>query len=316
MSNSTRTYHKLNQIMPSHRNSLHYIEYAAVHSFDDTLTFQVAEKGRSKEISIPHRNIAGLLLGPGTSITHKAAQKLRDANICAMFVTGDGGSPLLWTAPDEYRPSEYCRAFLTIYYDEKRRDQAAKIFMSKRIEMVKKYWRKVITDISIIADLDQLCDDYLKSMSDKSGQALLLEEGRYTKQLSKLAARAYNVSWNSRQHHGQIDDTNAKLNHGNYLAYGVSNIAISVLGIPYSLSLIHGSTRKGALVFDVADIFKDAIILPAAFKAAAEGMSEKAFRSDILARIDSYGILSTCLNTIKDAALLAEIPLDTQEIPF
>lgn len=316
MSNQPRSYHKLNQILPSHRNTLHYIEYAAVHSFDDTLTFQVAEKGRSKEISIPHRNIAGLLLGPGTSITPKAAQKLREANICAMFVTGDGGSPILWTVPDEYRPSEYCRAFLKIYHDDSYRDQGAKLFMAKRIEMVKKYWRKIISDVAIIDELDNICETYLQTMIAKTGQALLLEEGRYTKQLYKLAAKAFNLSWESRQHQGATDDTNAKLNHGNYLAYGVSNIALYMLGIPYSLSLIHGSTRKGALVFDVADIFKDAIVLPASFKAASEGASEKAFRSDILARIDSYGILATCLNTLKDVALLADIPLDTPEIPF
>lgn len=316
MRSEGRSYHKLNQVMPSHRNSLHYIEYAAVHSFDDTLTFQVAENGKSKEISIPHRNIAGLLLGPGTSITHKAAQKLRESNICAMFVTGDGGSPLLWTAPDEYRPSEYCRAFLKIYYDDSVRDRAAQIFMSKRIEMVKKYWRKIIHDNVIISELDVLCEGYLNSVKDKVGQALLLEEGRYTKQLYKLAAKAFNMQWDGRQHKGLLDDTNARLNHGNYLAYGVSNIAIYVLGIPYSLSLIHGSTRKGALVFDVADLFKDAIILPAAFKAAKEGVSEKAFRADILAKIDSYGILATCLNTLKEAALLADVPLDPAEIPF
>ena len=316
MSSSNRSYHKLNQILPSHRNCLYYIEYAAIHSFDDTLCFQVSDKGKSKEISIPHRNIAGLLLGPGTSITQKAAQKMRESNLCAMFVTGNGGSPLLWTAPDEYRPSEYCRSFFKIFYDNDLRDNAAHLFMLKRTDLVLKYWPKIIDDQKTLEDLKDICRTFNASVITKSGQHLLLEEARFTKELYKLAANAFKIEGFSRQHAGQIDEANRMLNHGNYLAYGVSNIALYILGIPYSLSLIHGTTRRGALVFDVADLFKDALILPHAFKAASEGMSEKEFRGTILSNIDKHGILATCLNTLKDAAMLADIPLENPEIPF
>lgn len=75
-------------------------------------------------------------MGPGTSITQKAAQKLREANICGMFVTGDGGNPVLWTAPDKYRPSHFCRSYLKIFYDATLRDAGAQAFMKVRIAKI------------------------------------------------------------------------------------------------------------------------------------------------------------------------------------
>ncbi|AYG47828.1 type I-F CRISPR-associated endonuclease Cas1 (plasmid) [Pseudomonas sp. Leaf58] len=310
------SYHKLNQVMPSHRNTLHYVEYASIHSFDDTLSFRVAEKGKSKEISIPHRNIAGLMLGPGTSLTQAAAQKLREANICAMFVTGDGGNPLLWTAPDEYRPGEYCRSFLRIYYDADLRDQVAQLFMQKRIEMILTLWPKVLPkDSRILNDLSGVCQAFRSAVAGKTGQSLLLEEARFTKDLYRLASRAFDVNWSGRVHKGDLDEANQLLNHGNYLAYGVANIGLYILGIPHSLSIIHGSTRRGALVFDVADLFKDALILPMAFKAASDGLQDRQFRSEIIQEIDRLRILSFTINALKDACAIEGTQLD-DSLPF
>jgi CRISPR-associated protein Cas1 len=52
------------------------------------------------------------------------------------------------------------------------------------------------------------------------------------------------------------------LNHGNYLAYGLAATTLWVLGISHSFAVMHGKTRRGALVFDVADLIKDAVVLP------------------------------------------------------
>lgn len=46
------------------------------------------------------------------------------------------------------------------------------------------------------------------------------------------------------------------------------------MGIPHGFAVMHGKTRRGALVFDVADLIKDAIVLPTAFIAAHEGDKE------------------------------------------
>jgi CRISPR-associated protein Cas1 len=300
----------LNQIMPSHRQVLRYIEHASLHSYDDSLSISIAEGAKQKEISLPFRNIAGLMLGPGTSITQKAAQKCREANICLMFTTGDGGTPLLWTAPDEYRPSSYSRAFHKLYYEDSQKALAIRLFVEFRIEAVMKNWPRYIDDQDSLDSCKKACELFKRQSQHLTGQSLLLEEARFTKTLYAIAARSFGVNWTSRQHQGDIDKANEYLNHGNYLAYGVANIALYVLGIPYSLNLIHGSTRAGALVFDVADLFKDACVLPMAFRAVANHDNEKIFRKNLINEFDQRKWLSQCLNTLKKACNYAEISLE------
>jgi hypothetical protein len=60
--------------------------------------------------------------------------------------------------------------------------------------------------------------------------------------------------------------------HGNYLAYGLGATATWVLGLPHGLAVLHGKTRRGGLVFDVADLVKDALVLPQAFLSAVKGV--------------------------------------------
>lgn len=242
-------------------------------------------------------------MGPGTSITQKAAQKLREANICGMFVTGDGGNPVLWTAPDEYRPSHFCRSYLKIFYDQNLRNAAAQAFMNARIAKILRDWPKLINHKpGLVDDLTLTCQRFQDAASRASGQSLLLEEARFTKNLYKLASLAFDISWQGRVHKGVLDEANSLLNHGNYLAYGVANIALYILGIPYSLSVIHGTTRRGALVFDVADLFKDALILPLAFRAARDGHDDRAFRGEVLAEIDRQKVLGSLLDVLKEVS--------------
>lgn len=41
---------------------------------------------------------------------------------------------------------------------------------------------------------------------------------------------------------------NRLLDHGNYLAYGLAATTLWVLGIPHGFAVMHGKTRRGALV--------------------------------------------------------------------
>jgi CRISPR-associated protein Cas1 len=50
-----------------------------------------------------------------------------------------------------------------------------------------------------------------------------------------------------------------------------------VLGLPHGLAVLHGKTRRGGLVFDIADLVKDALILPQAFMSAMRGDDEQGF---------------------------------------
>lgn len=112
---------------------------------------------------------------------------------------------------------------------------------------------------------------------------LLTEEARLTKQLYKLAVNALSYGEFTRtKRGGGTDPANRFLDHGNYLAYGLGATATWVLGIPHGLAVLHGKTRRGGLVFDAADLVKDAVILPQAFVSAARGDEEQEFRRNCI----------------------------------
>ncbi len=76
-----------------------------------------------------------------------------------------------------------------------------------------------------------------------------------------------------------------------------------VLGIPHGFAVMHGKTRRGALVFDVADLIKDAIVLPWAFVCAKEKQSEKEFRSQCLQSFVEHKALDFMFDEVKRASL-------------
>ena len=66
---------------------------------------------------------------------------------------------------------------------------------------------------------------------------------------------------------------------------------------------MHGKTRRGALVFDVADLFKDAMVLPLAFLASGKGYRDQAFRDELIDGCQTSGILDRVIETIISATL-------------
>lgn len=94
---------------------------------------------------------------------------------------------------------------------------------------------------------------------------------------------------------------NSRIDHGNYLAYGVAGAALWTLGIPAGLSVLHGKTRPGGLVFDIADSFKDAIILPSAFASFGD---ESEHRAAAMGALQDHRCLHRCFALIDEIAAL------------
>ena len=134
----------------------------------------------------------------------------------------------------------------------------------------------------------------------------MLTEAQLTKVLYKFAANNTKHEDFKRQHNttkNNTDIANDFLNHGNYLAYGLAACTLWVLGIPHGFAVMHGKTRRGALVFDVADLIKDALVLPWAFVCAKENATEQEFRQQILQAFTDHKSLDYLFNTVKNIAL-------------
>lgn len=134
--------------------------------------------------------------------------------------------------------------------------------------------------------------------------ALLTEEARLTKALFKLAVDTVGYGDFTRAKRGAGNDpANRFLDHGNYLAYGLGATATWVLGLPHGLAVLHGKTRRGGLVFDAADLVKDACILPQAFLSAMRGDDEQEFRRGCIEALTRSESLDFMIDTIKAVAL-------------
>ncbi|HVJ62937.1 MAG TPA: type I-F CRISPR-associated endonuclease Cas1f, partial [Tahibacter sp.] len=134
--------------------------------------------------------------------------------------------------------------------------------------------------------------------------ALLTGEARLTKALFKLCADATGYGEFTRAKRGSgSDPANRFLDHGNYLAYGLAASACWVLGLPHGLAVLHGKTRRGGLVFDTADLVKDAIVLPQAFISAVRGDSEQEFRQACIETLTQTESLDFMIETLQRIAL-------------
>ena len=134
--------------------------------------------------------------------------------------------------------------------------------------------------------------------------ALLVGEAQLTKSLFKLAVDTVGYGDFTRaKRGGGTDIANRYLDHGNYLAYGLGATATWVLGLPHGLAVLHGKTRRGGLVFDAADLIKDAVILPQAFLSAMRGDDEQQFRRQCIEALTRNEALDFVIDTLKRIAL-------------
>ena len=304
----------LKTILHSKRANLYYLEYCRVMQKDGRVLYLTEAKNENLYYNIPIANTTVLLLGNGTSITQAAMRMLSHAGVLVGFC-GGGGTPLHmateveWFTPQsEYRPTEYLHGWLSFWFDDDKRLAAAKAFQNARIDYLQKVWsgdRELNLEGFLFNDeqVQGALDTYHTRTEDADKQSdLLLTEAQLTKTLYKYAANNIGQKEFSRQHQS-TDKANDFLNHGNYLAYGLAASCLWVLGIPHGFAVMHGKTRRGALVFDVADLIKDAIVLPWAFVCAKENASEQEFRQQILQAFIDHKALDFMFDTVKDIAL-------------
>lgn len=305
----------LKAILHSKRANIYYIEKARLMVKDGRVVFLTEMKNEFQYWNIPIANTTVILLGTGTSITQAAVRMIASAGVLLGF-SGSGGTPLFagneieWVTPQsEYRPTEYLQGWVSFWFDDDKRLKVAKAFQEYRIEFLTEIWHKdkYLQNAGFYMD-DAEIEDALTRYSQQVVQAptvneLLRLEAQMTKRLFKYAAQKTGLSGFTRNRDEPMDAVNTFLNHGNYLAYGLTATCLWVLGIPHGFAVMHGKTRRGALVFDVADLVKDAIVLPLAFIAAKEKMKEREFRELCLQNFATYKALDYMFTCVKKHAI-------------
>jgi CRISPR-associated protein Cas1 len=310
----------LKTILHSKRANLYYLEHCRVLVNGGRVEYVTDEGKRSLYWNIPIANTTTLLLGTGTSITQAAMRDLSKAGVLVGFC-GGGGTPLfsaneidvdvVWLTPQsEYRPTEYLQHWVQFWFDDVQRLAAAKAFQRARLERIRQHWlhSRPLREAGFVVDAATLESALLRCLESIDLAAdntfLLTEEARLSKTLFRLAARATSYGEFTRAQRGAGGDSaNRFLDHGNYLAYGLAASATWVLGLPHGLAVLHGKTRRGGLVFDVADLVKDATILPQAFVSAMRGDTEQEFRQCCIDNLTASEALDFMIDTLKAVAM-------------
>lgn len=309
----------MKSVLHSKRANLYYLEHCRVLVNGGRVEYVTEAGKQSLYWNIPIANTTTLLLGTGTSITQAAVRELAKAGVMIGFC-GGGGTPLYagtdhvlevaWMPlQSEYRPTEYLQHWVRFWFDDALRLEAAKNFQSARLMRLRQHWTssKALRDQGFEPDLATLDIALSQAQAAVSvapdTMTLLTDEARLTKHLYRLAGQATSYGDFTRAKRGESTDTaNGFLDHGNYLAYGLGATATWVLGIPHGLAVLHGKTRRGGLVFDVADLVKDAVILPQAFVSAMKGHSEQEFRQACIEALTRTEALDFMIDTIKATA--------------
>ncbi len=300
----------LRAILQSKRANIFYLEHCRVLVHGGRVEYLTQDQDKQAYWNIPIANTTVLLLGTGTSITQAAIRLLSAAGVMLGFC-GGGGSPLFagteieWLSPQsEYRPTEYVQKWLSFWFDPGNRLEVAKKLQMQRIDNIRQIWEKesLYQEYGLYADdpeMQKILNRVERDVKQAGDTQKLLEiEARATKGIYKYVATALDIGEFTREHAGG-DKPNDFLNHGNYLAYGLAATVLWVLGIPHGFPVMHGKTRRGALVFDIADLVKDALVLPSAFIGALRGDREQDFRDTAIDLFMRHKALDLMIDAVK-----------------
>jgi CRISPR-associated protein Cas1 len=119
--------------------------------------------------------------------------------------------------------------------------------------------------------------DYRFPGEDLSGlrlEEIRGREGVRVRESYARASRETNVEWKGRDYKSAnwraADPINRALSAGNSCLYGLCHAAIVASGYSPALGFVH-TGKALSFVYDVADLYKAAIVVPAAFLVVAEG---------------------------------------------
>lgn len=305
------------RLLVTDREGALFLERARIHVEGGRVVYHIADDEMRREYNIPHVNLAVLFMGQGTSITQEAARLLAEEGV-HVALTGTGGTPVHFGSLTHYSSTRHFRDLLPIYLDPSLSLVGAKTIMLDRIERMKKVGVALSQRHLSLRDpqlILSVCRTFEANLAKATSIDMLLGfEGNFTKACYKIFADISGLSKTAefRREAGAgepakrgmspLQIANSLIDHGNYLAYGMAGAALWALGVPPHLSLFHGKTRAGGLVFDLADAFKDAFVLPIAFAVARSTKEEEpadSFRGKLISAFNDRQVLAEAIATVE-----------------
>ena len=219
-----------------------YLEHCQINREDSAILVR-DERGTTR---IPAAAITVLLLGPGTTVTHRAIELI-----------GDAGVGIVWVGEHGVR----------FYASGRPLTHRAQLLM-KQAQLVSNQR----THLAVVRKMYQLRFPG-EDVSGLTTQQLRGREGVRVRKAYRTAAKEWNLPWSGREfdpnNFSSGDPVNQALSAGHACLYGVAHAVIAALGCSPGLGFIHVGHER-SFVYDIADLYKADLTIPIAFEMAAK----------------------------------------------
>ena len=219
-----------------------YLERCQINRQDSAITV-IDEEGI---VLIPAAAISVLLLGPGTTVTHRAMELIGDAGVCIIWV-GEHGVRYYASG----RPLTHKAGLLM-------RQAALASNQKQHLEVVRKMYQLRFPG----EDISHLTLPQLRG-----------REGARVRSAYRRAAEEWGIDWNGRvydpENFAEGDAVNQALSAGHACLYGLAHAVIVAMGCSAGLGFVHIG-HENSFVYDIADLYKAETTIPIAFETAAQ----------------------------------------------
>jgi len=233
-----------------------YLARGALTARDGTLAFLQGAPGpgdalTSGDYAIPLQGVSMILLGPGSTVSHDARRLLAHART-ALAAVGEDGVRMYTAPPIMPDRSGLARLQARIWADEDLRLMTARRMYALRLGEVLPH-----RDLNVLRGI----------------------EGARMKETYALWAQRIGIEWQGRRYDRQkplaADLANQALNHASSAVEAAAAIAVTATATIPQLGFIHEDPGQ-SFVLDIADLYRDTITIPCAFKAARDVMAAPA----------------------------------------
>ena len=218
-----------------------YLEHCQLNREDSAITAR-DERGTTH---IPAAMVSVLLLGPGTIVTHRAMELIGDAGVTVIWVGEHGVRYYAGGRPLTHKAGLLIRQ--------------ASLVSNQR------------THLAVARKMYEMRFPN-EDVSNLTMQQLRGREGSRIRSVYRNCSKLYNVPWNGREYDPEDfstgDIVNQALSAAHACLYGLAQAVIFALGCSPGLGFVHVGHER-SFVYDIADLYKAKITIPAAFEMAA-----------------------------------------------
>lgn len=227
-------------------DSISYLYLEKCHIEQDN--FAVKAVYLDKEVCIPCASLTVLLLGPGTTVTHRAICNLSDC-----------GCLVVWCG-ENLRKYYACGFGDTKSAKNILKQARACMDVNLHLEIAKRMYKLRFRDMDSSV------------YENKTLEQLRGIEGSKVKSLYNTCSKQYKVPWTGRvlsAEYNNLNLINKAITYANSLLYSLTSAVIVSLGYNLSLGFVH-TGNINSFVFDIADIYKNDVCIPCAFEVVSK----------------------------------------------